>query len=147
MPFEDLDAFLAPGFELPVRGKTYRVPAPKAREGLYLQAIMDAGESLVVTGGVTKANQTVLSDDEERSAYQLALGSAWEEMVADGLEWPIVKHAGLTALVYWTRGPQQAERTWSLFGGKAPEGPQETDSPDPTSSGTSLTDPSTPAPA
>jgi hypothetical protein len=121
MPFTDLEAFLRPGFDLPIRGKTYYVPPPPAKEGLWLQSLVDAGEAMVLAGGITAAQKQVLGDDEERSMYQIALGPAWDEMVADGVDWPILKHAGLVATVYWTRGPEAAEKAWDRYGpGKAP---------------------------
>ena len=109
MPFEDLAAFIDPGFELPIRGKTYRVPAPSAKDGLFLQAIVDSGESMIIARSITRANRKVLSDEDERSTYQMALGPVYDELVDDGVEWPILKHAGMTALIHWTRVPEAAE--------------------------------------
>jgi hypothetical protein len=144
MAFEDLAAFISPGFDLPIRGRTYRVPAPNGRDGLYLQALMDGSESLVLTRAVGAANKTVLTDEQERTVYQLALGPAFQEMVDGGVEWPIIKHAGMTAWLRWTRGDEASERFWASLGGsgKAQE-------PDlgPTSAGTPPGDQSTPSPA
>jgi hypothetical protein len=163
MPFEDLAAFIAPGLDLPIGGKTYSVPEPGVKEGLYLQAIVDTGESLAISaaiasaenrrarrgGGaagsvVTDSNRVILSDSEERTVYQLALGSVYDEMVADGVSWPRLKHAGMTAVICWTRGLESAERYWAGYGqGKA----QAAEGGSPTSSGTPPEDPSTPLPA
>lgn len=124
MPFEDLAAFIRPGFDLPVLGRTYYVPPPNARDGMWLQALIDGVESVVLTAAVGAANKAVLSDEQERSAYQIALGAAYDEMADNDVPWPVLKHAGWTAWMYWTRGSAHAERYWSQFGeglGKAPE--------------------------
>lgn len=126
MPFEDLAAFIRPGFDLPVLGRTYYIPPPNARDGMWLQAIVDTGESLLVSQSVSSANRTILNDDKERTAYQMALGSAYDEMLDEGVAWPVLKHAGMTAVLYWTRSPETAERYWQRFGegpGKATETP------------------------
>ena len=143
--FTDLAGFLDEGFDLPYKGKKYRVDVPDATTGIYLQSIMDAGESLLIVQSIKKADQQVLSDDQERSAYQMALGSAYDALVADGVPWPVLKVAGVTALLYWTRGPDLALRYWTGQG-KAPEPPQETPEAEtatepPTSGDTSPTGP------
>lgn len=144
MPFEDLAQYVAPGFDLPYGGKTYFVPAPNARDGLWLQALMDGAASMVLTRSVGAANRKVLvDDDQERTVYQLALGAAHDEMVSDGLPWLVLKHAGMTAWMYWTRGEKSAEDYWATLAGgqgkaETPESP-ETDG--------SLEGPSTPPPA
>lgn len=143
MAFEDLAEFIRPGFDLPVLGKKYYVPAPNARDGVWLQAVVDAGESVLVAGAVTAANKTVLSDDQERTAYQMAMGTAYDEMLADDVPWPVLKHAAMTAILYWTRGAPLAEAHWARFEdgrGKAATASS------PTSSATSPEDQSTPTP-
>lgn len=146
MPFEDLAAFLAPGFDLPVGGKRYRISAPPARDGLWLQGVMDAAEQQLFAGSVSASTKTVLADDQERTAFQMALGPAFDEMLADEIPWPVLKHAAVTAILYWTRDKAAAERYWASFG----DGQGNATSPEtpgsPTSSDSSPTDPSTPPP-
>lgn len=145
MGFEPLQQFLRPGFDLPFPGgKTYYVPPPSAKDGLWLQAIMDTGETILLSGGVTKSNQEFLDDEQEKTAYQISLGTAHDEMLADGVPYPFLTHAGMTALLYWTRGHVLAETYWKRLGDG--QGKAETAS-SPTSSGTSPEDPSTPTPA
>jgi hypothetical protein len=112
MPFEDIAQFVANSFDLPYDGRTYTVPAPNARDGLWLQALLDGAESFVLTRAIGAANRKVLGDEEERGAYQLALGTAYQEMVDAGVQWPVLKHAGMTAWLYWCRSPDAAERYW-----------------------------------
>jgi hypothetical protein len=139
--FPDLAEFLDDSFTLPYRGKSYRVPPPDATTGIYLQSIMDAGESLLIVQSIKKADQQILSDDQERTAFQMALGSVYDEMIADKVPWPVLKVAGMTAMLYWTRGSDLALRYWSSQG-KAPEPDPETPTEEsPTSSDSSPTGP------
>jgi hypothetical protein len=115
MAYEDLTAFVRPGFDLPILGRTYHVPAPSARDGLWLQALMDGSASFALTNAVGAANKAVLSDEEERTLYQVALGGAFDEMIGAGVPWPFLKHAGMTAWVHWCRGAAAGERYWATL--------------------------------
>jgi len=145
MPFEDLAQFVANSFDLPYNGRVYTVPAPNARDGLWLQALLDGAESYVLTRAIGAANTKVLSDEEERGVYQIALGTAYQEMIDGGVPWPVLKHAGMTAWTYWCRSPDAAERYWATL--KAGQGNEPAPEGDPTNTGTSPGDPSTPPPA
>jgi hypothetical protein len=114
MAYEDLAAFVRPGFDLPWGGRVFYVPPPNARDGAWLQALMDGSEAAVLTRSIGAANKAVLSDEQERTVYQLALGAAYDEMSED-LPWPILKHAGVTAWLHWTRGEAAGERHWRLL--------------------------------
>jgi hypothetical protein len=115
MPFEDLAAFVRPGITLPWAGRAYYVPPPNARDGLWMQALMDGTASAVLTRNLGAANKAVLSDEQERTLYQTALGPAFDEMSEHGVPWPIVKHAGITAWFCWTRGEDVAENHWTTL--------------------------------
>ncbi len=147
MPFDDLAAFVRPGFDLPVLGRTYYVPPPSAGDGLWLQALIDGVESVVLTSAIGAANRAVLDDEQERTAYQIALGDAYQEMSDAGVPWPVLKHAGWTAWMYWTRGKAVAEAYWVTFGDGPGKAKAATGDPEPTPGGTPPEDPSTPAPA
>jgi hypothetical protein len=144
MPYGDLAAFVRPGIDLPVCGKSYYVPAPNGRDGLWLQALMDGSESAILTKQLGAANKAILSDEQERTVYQLALGAAFDEMLADQVAWPVIKHCGMTAWLHWTRGADAGEKFWALADGpgKAPTEPTPASQPD-----GSRPAPSTPAPA
>jgi len=116
MPYGDLAARLRPGFDLPIGGTTYHVPEPSAKDGLWLQALMDGAATLALTSHLGAANQTVLADDEqERTIYEIALGPAYQQMLDDDVPWPVFKHAGTTAWVHWVRGAEAGERFWATF--------------------------------
>jgi len=144
MPFEDLAAFISPGFDLPIQGRSYRVPAPNGRDGVYLQALMDGAATLTLTSSTLgAANTVILSDEKERTVYQLALGPAYDEMLDADVPWPVIKHAGMTAWIRWTRGDAASEKYWVTLGAA----PGKAQTADPTSSVTPPEDPSTPPPA
>lgn len=145
MPFEDLAAFVRPGFDLPVLGRSYYVPPPNARDGAWLQALIDGVESVVLTSAIGAANKAVLDDEQERTAYQIALGDAYQEMADAGVPWPVLKHAGWTAWMFWTRGQAAAERYWQHFGEGLGKAETTESSPGPTSGATPPGDPSTPS--
>lgn len=113
MAYEDLTAFIRRGFELPIDGRRFFVPMPNARDGAWLQALMDGSEVFALTQAVGAANKAVLDDEQERTVYQLALGAAYDEMVTADVPWPIVKVAGMTAWLHWTRTQAQAEAYWA----------------------------------
>ncbi len=148
MAYEDLTAYVRPGIDLPILGRTYHVPAPNARDGVWLQALMDGSASFALTNAVGAANKVVLSDEQERTVYQVALGSAADEMIADDVPWPFYKHAGMTAWVHWTRGADAGERYWATLkqdGQGNPGGETQAGADSPPDG--SLPGPSTPTPA
>jgi hypothetical protein len=117
------------------------VPPPNARDGAWLQALMDGSEAAVLTRSIGAANKAVLSDEQERTVYQLALGSAYDELAGADVPWPIIKHAGITAWLHWTRGEAAGERHWRLLLEQGGQGKAETEQEE------SPTDGSPPAPS
>ncbi|MFE7017555.1 hypothetical protein ACFVAQ_45050 [Streptomyces sp. NPDC057651] len=113
MAFEAVDELLADGLELPLGGKTYRVPAPSAEIGLRTTAIMQAA-AVAADGG--QADEQVLADAAERDLYRDVLGSAHDEMVANGVQWTALKHAAITAMVWIVQSKEAAERYWNSGG-------------------------------
>ncbi|MGW2062807.1 DUF7426 family protein [Streptomyces sp. NPDC001937] len=113
MGFEALDDLLDDTLSLPIKGRTYVVEAPSAEIGLRTQAIVQAA-AIAQDGG--RANERVLADAAERDLYADLLGDAYDEMVADGVKWPALKHAALTAMVWVVHSREQAERFWNSGG-------------------------------
>lgn len=125
MSFRDLDEFFDSSLRLPVRGKTYVIPSPDARTGLWCQRIIAlAGKAK--DGELTDddAAQLKLDDEEERNLFERLLGPAFEEMLADNLPWEHVKHCGMTALMWAAGNTDQAEAYWSS-GGDPKAAPQD----------------------
>jgi hypothetical protein len=116
--FRDLDEFFDDTLSLPIGGRTYVIPAPDAELGLYCQRLLAAG--FAVVGGKQPAGDQppVLDDDGERDLYQRCLGTAYDEMLADGISWPKVRRAGVTAFLWTAQGEELAVAYWS---GSPPE--------------------------
>ncbi|OAR21917.1 hypothetical protein A8W25_28140 [Streptomyces sp. ERV7] len=113
MAFAPLGELLDESLELPIAERTYTVPAPNAEIGLRTQAIVHAA-AVAADGG--KVDEQVLSDAAERDLYRDLLGPAYDEMVADAVPWPALKHCALTAMVWVAQDKAAAERFWNAAG-------------------------------
>ncbi|MGW3572174.1 DUF7426 family protein, partial [Streptomyces sp. NPDC000941] len=112
--FEALDELFDDALELPIRGKTYRIPSPTAEDGLKVQRITTLAARLVAGGEAIDTN--LLDDDEERDLFQLCLGPVFEELRADGVTWSQLRHTGLTAMFWIVSGVETAEQYWKAAG-------------------------------
>ncbi|MFF5142525.1 hypothetical protein ACFY6U_22820 [Streptomyces sp. NPDC013157] len=113
MAFKELGNLLDDSLSLPIKGKVYTVPAPSAATGLRVQSIMQAAAAAADGGEV---DREMLADAAERDMYRDVLGSAHAEMVADGVEWPTLKHAAVTAMVWIMQDKDRAEAYWNSGG-------------------------------
>ncbi|MFI6055502.1 hypothetical protein ACIBCO_36130 [Streptomyces violascens] len=113
MAFDALDELLDESLELPIAGRLYTVPAPSAEIGLRTQAIVHAA-AVAADGG--RVDDQVLGDAAERDLYAELLGPAHEQMVADAVPWPALKHAAITAMVWVAQDKAAAERYWNAAG-------------------------------
>lgn len=117
--FEALDELFDDALELPVKGRdgevrTYRVPSPSAEDGLRINRLTAMAVRLV--GGGQGVETEALDDEEELALIADALGPAHEEMLADGVDWAWMRHAGLTAVLWITQGPEAAGTYWKAAG-------------------------------
>ncbi|AUV61581.1 tail assembly chaperone [Gordonia phage MichaelScott] len=140
MGFQDLSEFFKPGLQLPIRGKTYTIPAVNAADGLRLRllfsdptvSLTDEGElkeimtllgaewvSKVETVNLTDPNTGVLMIDDETGKVMTAevdrgsyQGGVYQEMADDGLSWDEIMHAGRTAMLNAGMGRTVAEVHW-----------------------------------
>ncbi|MEU3710486.1 DUF7426 family protein [Streptomyces catenulae] len=113
MAFKEIGQLLNDGLHLPIGERTYTVPAPSAETGLRVQAIINAA-AVAADGG--EADEQVLADAAERDLYRDALGAAYDEMIADGVTWPELKHCAITAMVWIAQDTEAAERYWDAGG-------------------------------
>lgn len=114
MTFADLAAFFDPTLQLPIRGKTYVIQPPAYKVGLRLEAM-----AALTQGRATAEDRALLrlDDNAQRDLFRDALGSdVLDEMDADGLTWPLIRAAGLTAYVWITqdkcKGTEYAALQW-----------------------------------
>lgn len=112
--FEDLDQFFDDTLKLPIGGKVYAVPSPDIQTGLYCQRIAETGLALRRGQQLSDSDRVALQldDDQEREWYHRLMGTAYEQMVADGVTWAKVQRAGATTFAWITAGEQAAQRTW-----------------------------------
>lgn len=115
--FKALDERLAGAcLDLPIDGKTYRISEPNAETGLRLQAVVSLGVSAAAKRDPRATDLALLNDDQEIDLYRDALGTAYDEMRADGLDWPRFRLAGMTAVLYWGASEDAAQAFWEAKG-------------------------------
>lgn len=112
--FEALDELFDDSLELPIEGKTYKIPSPSGETGLQVQRITTVAVQLLAGG--TPADAEHLDDDEERDLLQMCLGPVYDQLLADGVSWPWIRHAGLTAMFWITAGIDEALAFWKAAG-------------------------------
>lgn len=112
--FGALDELFDECLELPIKGKTYKVPSPSAEDGLRVQRITTMATKLFDKGEAVDTE--LLDDDEEADLIRLCLGPTQDEMVANGVDWSWLRHAGLTAMFWITAGADAAEKYWNSGG-------------------------------
>lgn len=107
----DLGSYLDDdSLDVEVQGRTYRIPSPDAATGIRLTAMVNLG-IVYASGqplGEAEAKQLNLDDAEERDFLEQVLGSAYGEMVADGVSWVRIQRLGRYALLHFTLGPEAA---------------------------------------
>lgn len=117
MAFRDLGELLDAGLALPIRGKVYTVPPVDAETGLKLQRLAEvAAQVAEATENGGSLDGVALDDAAEVDLYRDALGSAYEEMLADRVSWPALKLAGVTAWLDAAVGREAAEAYWNAAG-------------------------------
>lgn len=126
--FGELAEYFSPGLVLTVRGKEYTVPLASAELGLWCRAVASA------TGEITEAStpeqvKAAVAKVEalpelggDLTLAQRMLGTAYDEMAADGVEDAYVEFCAATAYIWVISGEDQAARYWQSGG--RPEAPR-----------------------
>lgn len=123
MALRDLTEFFDPTFDLPIGGKVYRVKSPDAATGLYAQRTLVNGMKVAAGEDLSPEDAAALqlSDAQERDLYPRLLGDCYQQMIADGVLWELVKHAALTIYVWVGYNREAAEGFWeNVPAGEAP---------------------------
>ncbi|WP_242908669.1 DUF7426 family protein [Actinomadura terrae] len=115
--FEDIDEVFDSSLTLPINGKKYRIPPVSGLDGLWAQRVVEEIRK-AKNGGDVDAGK--LNDGDERLLYQRMLGPVFEEMLADGVKWDRISHAGMTMFLWTTATHDDAESYWKA-GGDIPE--------------------------
>jgi hypothetical protein len=135
MALRDLQAFLEDdGLEYPLQasafgdpskhpdGKTYRVPSPDAKTGLWLTALADLGVRASQGGDLAPDDlaSLKLDDDKERSLYQRVLGPVYDEMVADGVKYTALQTVAQDAYLCFAMSSEIADGALESLGKAQP---------------------------
>lgn len=107
MALEEAAAWLDGDLILPIGGKRYAVPEPSAELGMRLEVLLNTANR------DSDRYRQVLSDQEERDLYEDLLGPAYDAMLADGVTYPRLKHAAVTAMFHFVISPEAAEAHWN----------------------------------
>lgn len=113
MAFQALAELLDESLQLPIGETVYTVPAPSAEVGLRTQAIVNAAAAAADGGHV---DEEILSDAAERDLYRDVLGTAYDDLLAAGVSWPVLKHCAITAMVWIAQDRGAAETYWNAGG-------------------------------
>lgn len=117
--FKVLEEFQDDALTLPVRlpngkVKEFRIPSPSAEDGLRVQKLMEQSARMAEAG--TPMETEVLDDAQELDLFQTALGAAYDELYAAGLDWSRFRHVAMTAVMWITAGLEMAEKYWEAEG-------------------------------
>lgn len=120
MALRDLSEFFDPDLHLPIRGTRYTVPAPDADTSLRLRELVmrdgvppaeQIDQALRILGATPEVDTPAEGDPIPTGRWS---GGVFDRMVADGIPWPMILHAGRTALLHFGFSPDMAEVHWQL---------------------------------
>ncbi|XAO35624.1 tail assembly chaperone [Microbacterium phage FireCastle] len=119
--YNELQAFLDDdGIKLPPikskthpEGKSYFVESPDFETGLTLQNLSSIAQRL--SNGIDvdpeEAKSLKFSDGPEEANFaRMVLGTALDEMIADGVKWNPIRNAVQYAFTYFAMSPAQARK-------------------------------------
>ncbi|MFF0770981.1 hypothetical protein ACFYUK_19000 [Nonomuraea wenchangensis] len=111
-----LDEFFDDTLGLPIGGKEYVIPAPDAETGLLCQRLMQAGVAAAAGQETDLSDLADLDDDQETDLYRRCLGPVYDQLLADKVTWPRIKHAGVTAFLWIAVDLDAAMKYWESGG-------------------------------
>jgi hypothetical protein len=119
-------------------GKTYKVPSPDGKTGLWLNDLADSGMSAAVGRELTdgeKAKLNLNDEDDERDFFRTVLGctktcgapdegtgkpvpcgSAFDQMLDDGVEWMLIQRISKDAFLCFGMNQEYADASLELEG-------------------------------
>lgn len=135
MAFAEITEFLSDELVLPIKGKTYTVPALNALDGAKITRLITLFRA--VQAGVELSEdemaEVVSADFSDEVFGPTLLGPAYDEMIADNVSGLYVARAFQTAMSFLLDGREAAEAVWGAPDpkGKAPRKPR-SPKPEPT---------------
>lgn len=112
MARHDVSSFLDDdSLTVEVDGRDYTIPSPSARDGLWLSRLANFGAKVASDEEPSPEDlaKLELNDAQERDLYQIVLGSAFDELMAN-VSWVKIQRLGRWAFIYFALGPEQAEQ-------------------------------------
>lgn len=113
MALQDLRGLLDQDLELPIGGKTYKIPPPPGKTGMKLQLMRDAASMQAAGVELSASDKRLLKveDGDESNFYDWTLSTAYPQMLEDDVTLPEIKVAAGAAFIYWTspHGHEQAD--------------------------------------
>lgn len=116
MAYKELEDFLDSDLTLPIRGKKYTCPDPGWENVLWLEQRMKTVMKAAQGADLSDDDREVLNDSDTDELFAVALGDAYDQMLDDGLPAAYIRHAGLTAVMHWSVGEEQAKAFWESGG-------------------------------
>lgn len=91
-------------------GRSYRIPSPDAATGVRLTAMVTLGVAFATGAELDErdADKLKLDDEQEKDFLEEVLGSAYGELIADGVSWTRIQRLGRYCLLHFTLGPEAA---------------------------------------
>lgn len=116
--FKELEEYVEPWLDLPIRGKVYRIPSADAETGIFCQRALELGAAALRGDDISESDLAGLrlDDEQERDFNRRLLGDAYDEMVSDGVPWEFIKHAAQTVFAWTVQDRSAAEKVWKSGG-------------------------------
>lgn len=127
----------------------YRLPAADAQTGLLCQRMFNTGMGVAAgyhveqrAVALQESSEQTLDDDTEEHLYRRLLGGdtsspryspardVWKQLQDEGAPWPLMRHLGVTALL-WAGRDRETAKTYWLDGARRPKAPSESTPPTP----------------
>lgn len=127
----------------------YRLPAADAQTGLLCQRMFNTGMGVAAgyhveqrAVALQESSEQTLDDDTEEHLYRRLLGGdtsspryspardVWKQLQDEGAPWPLMRHVGVTALL-WAGRDRETAKTYWLDGARRPKAPSESTPPTP----------------
>lgn len=93
---------LEPPLRIPIAGKTYEIPPVSIAAAMEIEALKEK-----------EAESPLVGDDADQS-WRLIMGSAYDEMIADGVPHRALTRAKLTAAIDYQFDRDMAEQFWEM---------------------------------
>jgi len=112
--FPDIGDPFANKLVLPIGGKEYTIPPPPAHVGVLFKAMQDIGVGVLAGKPPTPAQQAMLEGPQAKNLDLVSapLGTAYFEMLGDRIDYAMLRHAAMTALIYWLGDKEKALDYW-----------------------------------